>query len=118
MVKQLRLKIRTVIFICSILFISFLLFLFQNQNSGSFVCVNINGVTTYYDLNVDNEIVLNGGSNTLVIKDGYVFMKNANCPDKICIKQGKINKKGETISCLPNKITISISSDDDIDIIQ
>ena len=44
-------------------------------------------------------------------------MDYADCPDKICIKQGKINKKGQTISCLPNKISISISNNDDVDIV-
>ena len=116
--KQLKLKVRTVIFGCSILIISILLILFQNQDSGSFVCVNVDGNKTYYSLNKDQEITLNNGTNILMIKDGYAYMEFAKCPDKICIKQGKINKKGQTISCLPNKITVSITSDDDIDFIQ
>ena len=112
-----KLKIRTAIFSCSILFISLLLILLNNRENGSFVIVNNNGDISYYSLNVDNVIILNNGSNTLTIKDGYAYMSDANCPDKICMHQGKINKKGQTITCLPNKITVSISSDDDIDII-
>ena len=117
MEKRLKLKIRTVIFGCSILFISFFLIIFQNQDSGSFVCINIDGNNSYYLLNNNQKIVLNDGSNVLVIKDGYAYMDYADCPDKICIKQGKINKNGQTISCLPNKISISISNNDDVDIV-
>lgn len=119
MEKQLKskLKKRTAIFSCSILFISLFFILFNNRENGSLVVVNNNGNIFYYSLNVDNQIALNEGTNIVVIKDGYVYMEDANCPDKICIKQGKINKKGQTITCLPNKITISIRNDDDIDII-
>ena len=119
MEKQLKskLKIRTAIFSCSILFISLLLILLNNRENGSFVVVNINGDVSYYSLNVNNEIKLNNGSNTLTINDGNAYISDANCPDKICVHQGKINKKGQTITCLPNKITVSISSNDDMDII-
>ena len=119
MVKPLKskLKYRTAIFSCSILLIALILFIGQNHENGSFVVVNIDGNKAYYSLSKDKEIVLNDGSNTLVIKDGYAYMENATCPDKICIKQGKINKKGQTITCLPNKITVSIDNNDDIDII-
>lgn len=118
MEKQLKskLKYRTAIFSCSILLIALILFISQNHENGSFVVINIDGDKTYYSLNEDNKIDL--GTNIVIIKDGYVYMEYASCPDKICIKQGKINKKGQTITCLPNKITVSIDSDDDVDIIR
>lgn len=49
--------------------------------------------------------------NYVVIKDGEVFMKDANCPDKLCVKQGKISQAGETIICLPNRLVIKIIGD-------
>ena len=120
MEKQLKskLKYRTAIFSCSVLLIALILFISQNHENGSFVVVNIDDNKTYYSLSEDKEIVLNDGSNILVIENGYAYMKYATCPDKICIKQGKINKKGQTITCLPGKITVSIDSDDDVDIIR
>ncbi len=112
-----KLKIRTAIFSCSILFISIFLLIFHNHNSGSLVVVNKDGVKTYYSLSVDQTIDLD--SNTLVIEDGCAYMKYANCKDHICIKQGKIKLNGQTITCLPNKITVSITNNnDDLDVIQ
>lgn len=118
MVKLLKskLRIRTAIFSCSILIISIVLFLFTSNQKGENVIVNVDGDATSYSLYENQEIDL--GTNIVVIEDGYVYMKEANCPDKICIKQGKINKKGQTITCLPNKITVSIDSNDDIDVIR
>lgn len=67
-------------------------------------------------LNKNQTININN-CNTVVIKDGFVFMSKANCPDKLCIDQGKISKNGEQIICLPNQIVIAIISNqnDDID---
>lgn len=51
-----------------------------------------------------------GKYNTLMIKDGYVEMLEASCPDQICVNHRKIQKSGETIVCLPNKLIIEIDS--------
>lgn len=48
------------------------------------------------------------GHNKVVIADGEVWMESADCPDKLCISQGKISKTGQTIICLPNKTMVTI----------
>lgn len=42
------------------------------------------------------------------ISDGKVRVLDSTCPDKLCVHQGWISNVGETIVCLPNRITISI----------
>ena len=44
----------------------------------------------------------------LNIHNGYVEMEEADCPDKYCIKQGKIKNTGQTIVCLPHKVVVEI----------
>ncbi len=46
------------------------------------------------------------------IRDGKIKMKDSVCPLKLCIKQGYISKKGESIVCLPNRVTIEIVGGD------
>lgn len=41
-------------------------------------------------------------------KDGSVRFEESNCPDKICVKTGKLSKVGETAACLPNEIFLKI----------
>lgn len=54
---------------------------------------------------IDNEY----GKNVIIIKDGQVFMESGDCSDKTCVKQGKIMKTGQSIVCLPHRITVTIS---------
>lgn len=50
--------------------------------------------------------------NTLTIKDSRVYMTDANCPDKLCVKQKEIKENGENIICLPHKVIVKVVSDD------
>jgi hypothetical protein len=54
------------------------------------------------------DIVIDGHTNTLQIKDGYADMISADCPDQLCVKQRKIHYENETIVCLPNKLVVEI----------
>ncbi|MBE5937086.1 MAG: NusG domain II-containing protein [Lachnospiraceae bacterium] len=49
--------------------------------------------------------------NTIVIADNQVFMKEADCPDKYCVKTGAIKNINESIICLPNRIVVEICTD-------
>lgn len=48
------------------------------------------------------------GQNRLIIEDGKAYVTEADCPDGICVKQGKISRTGQTIVCLPHKLVIEI----------
>jgi Uncharacterized protein conserved in bacteria len=41
-------------------------------------------------------------------KDGSICFEESDCPDKICIKSGKLKTVGETAACIPNKIFLKI----------
>ena len=48
------------------------------------------------------------GVSIIEIKDGRVRMLSSPCPDKLCIKEGYIDKAGQVIICIPNRIVIKI----------
>jgi hypothetical protein len=58
----------------------------------------------------DTLLVIPGplGETTLRIQDKKVWVEKAPCPNKLCMRQGKISKPGESIICLPNRIVITI----------
>lgn len=65
-----------------------------------------------YDLRVDQEIKIDD-ENTLQIKNNEIKMIQATCPDHVCIKQGAISKKGQSIICLPHKLIVEVVSGDE-----
>lgn len=50
-----------------------------------------------------------GKRNVLVIQEGKAYMEEADCPDKLCVKQKAIERNGESIICLPHKLVIRIA---------
>jgi hypothetical protein len=51
------------------------------------------------------------GSNLVSVGDGGVKIIDADCPDKVCIKDGFKDKPGETLVCLPNKVIVEIKGE-------
>ena len=104
-------KKKDILIIVGILFIAFISFLVieLTKDEGAYVVVRVDGVEVgQYPLDLDGEYSLNGGTNILHIKDGKAYLVDAKCPDKLCVNQGSIDKGGETITCLPNKLTITV----------
>lgn len=84
-----------------------------NRDEGAYAVVSIDGVeTARYPLGTNGSYPLNGGTNLLIIKNGYAFMQEADCPDKLCVNQGKVRYTGQCIVCLPNRVTVTVSGAD------
>ena len=97
--------------ILGLLLLAGILYLLLNVNraEGGVAVVRVNGVVTErHPLNVDGTFPLNGGSNILVIRDGQAWLSEADCPDKLCVKQGRIHYSGQVITCLPNRLTVTV----------
>lgn len=89
------------------------------KEDGAYVVVRVDGKeVAKYSLTVDGEYELNGGTNVLKIEGGKAYLISANCPDHLCVKQGKVDESGETITCLPNRLTVTVyGSDRGVDLI-
>ena len=69
----------------------------NSQGDGGKAIVKIDGqVDKEFQLSEDEDYTINfkdGRYNTLSIKDGYVQMIEASCPDQICVNHKKIDRK-------------------------
>ena len=59
------------------------------------------------------EVVSSYGRNMVVIEDGKAFVKEADCPDKICVGMPKIAQEGEMICCLPHRLFLNVKNEED-----
>lgn len=79
------------------------------NGSAATVEVTVNGKKSgTYSLAENQEIKING-TNVLVIRDGKADMVEADCPDKLCVRQKPISKEGESLICLPNKVIVTVA---------
>ena len=54
--------------------------------------------------------------------DGSICFESSDCPDKVCVRTGRLNTVGQSAACLPNKLILKIvpknvHNSEDLDII-
>ena len=111
----LKINISVIIVILALLGISYLVVFFAFGNEGKYITIEKDGVLVgTYSLEAEQEIPLpdDEADNIVAIENGKAYMKEASCPDHLCMKQGKISKAGQTIVCLPNKVIVTVKDDD------
>lgn len=66
--------------------------------------ISLKNDTIFNLYNINNEYP----NMEICVKDGGIMITHSDCHDKICVHTGKINKKYQTIVCVPNKLVIQI----------
>ena len=92
------------------------LFLVLAPEKGNFAEVYVEGkkVAT---LSLNEDRILSLDHLRIVVMGGKVWVEEADCPNKICEKTGKISKNGQAIVCLPNKVAILIRGKGEVEAI-
>lgn len=93
--------------------------LFAAQNAST-VLVEIDGKEYgRYNLQEKNSQTLaiesKFGYNKIVIANGRVYVCESDCPDTLEIKAGAIQKAGQMLVCLPNRLVVRIEGRRDVD---
>ena len=101
-----------VILIIGILICAAGFYFFQaNREAGSDaqLVVKVNGEIVKTCSLKENQIFwLPGKTNQVLVHDGRVSMKEADCPDQICVHHVPIYRNHESIICLPNQVVLEI----------
>ncbi|MCM1567900.1 MAG: NusG domain II-containing protein [Roseburia sp.] len=85
----------------------------QDKQPGKYLRIIIDGeLYGEYSLEADRKILVQEvyGSNDVVIQEGTVFVEEADCPDKYCVKHHAIDRVNETIVCLPHRLVLEITA--------
>lgn len=98
-----------------------LVYLNYFRSPGNMVTVSVDGENYgMYPLSQDiTEDIYSGDNNQnhnrLVISGGEAYMETATCPDGICVAHKSIFRDGESIVCLPNRVVITVTTEDNTD---
>ena len=111
--KRLKADIIILVLVLMAALASFLVPIFLQSDSAGIINVYQDGALLYqYPLYEEQTVMVKGeqGYNLLLIGNGEVTVTDADCPDKLCIRQRAISRSGESIICLPHKLVIQIDS--------
>ena len=84
---------------------------------GEVLTIRTPDSNTEISLGIDGRHPVSGplGTAFLVVEDGRAHLENAPCPLKICEVMGPIDRSGQVIVCLPNRIVIKVSGQEEVD---
>ena len=68
--------------------------------------IDLSAVSEPYEIKIEGD----GGFNIISVEKDRIAVKDADCPDKLCVKQGFIDTGAYPIVCLPHKVTVSIEN--------
>ena len=107
--------LRDIILILAVLAVAAVLLIVARSHgeAGSYAVVMVrNDEIGRYSLAFDGIYAINDGKNTIEIRDGKVRMTEADCPNHLCVRQGWISFSGQSIVCLPNELSVTITGAD------
>lgn len=102
-----------VLILLFLLLLGTLLLLSLSGETGVTAEVYSNGkLVKTIDLLIDGEYRIESGGhyNIICVSGGKLSVKEADCPDQICVYFGEISKKGQSIICLPHDFIVVITS--------
>jgi hypothetical protein len=86
----------------------------KNTGGGTIAVISIDGeeyeridlskVTESYDIELSTQY----GHNTIHVEPGAISVTAADCPDLVCVNQGRISQGGIPIACVPHRLVIQI----------
>lgn len=107
-------KKNDIILICALLLVALAAWgvLRLTREQGGEAIVTVDGqLAATIPLSVDATLPIGaerGFCNTVEVSGGRVRMVVADCPDKLCVRQGWIRYDGESIVCLPHKLVVTV----------
>ena len=90
-----------------------ILHVFSSQQGQQVTVTQDGKILGVYDLTEENTLTFsdeNSGTNRLAIHYGEAYMEEADCPDKLCMRQKPISGKGESIICLPHRLAVEVTA--------
>ncbi|MBQ8868725.1 MAG: NusG domain II-containing protein [Oscillospiraceae bacterium] len=72
-------------------------------------------LVTALPMDSDTEYSVEESSVKVKIENGFAFISESDCKCKTCIGFGKLSKAGQSAVCLPQKVTVELFGESEID---
>ena len=116
--KRKLFSVLDIVIIVVVIVVATLAFLSQFNRSADNLCCVIrqNGEVLHTivldGIKADTQYLVDGEYKvTVVVSENGAFVKNTSCPDKLCEHTGEITRSGQSIVCLPAKVSVTLEND-------
>lgn len=81
------------------------------RNDGGYAEITENGeVIALLDLGDDCEYPVGGKYKIVItVKDASAYFSSSDCPDRVCVRTGKLEKAGDIAVCAPAGVAVRIT---------
>lgn len=110
-----KLKFADICIMLAVLLVAVVIFIFASGGETPTACIieingeefaryNLPALTDEKVIEIDNEY----GRNTIVIDKNGAAVTHSNCADKSEVNTGKITSSGQSLICLPHRLTVRL----------
>ena len=86
--------------------------LLLTRTGGSGGTVNVyGGEKLLWQCPLTSEGVFEAGSVTVAVENGAARVTASDCPDQLCVNSRSVDAPGESIVCLPNRVSVVIKGE-------
>lgn len=83
--------------------------LMSSADKGKTAIIKVDGEVVEI-ISLDGEYLEKEINGVMVCREnGEIYVKDSTCPDKVCVRSGKLSKSGESAVCAPNKVSVEIN---------
>jgi hypothetical protein len=93
-------------------------FIYGGSSGSSVITIQGEGGTWVFDADANETITVGGplGDTRISLNKGIVRVLDSPCDNKTCVAAGQIHAAGQWLSCLPNRVMVTIEgSKNDLD---
>lgn len=77
------------------------------HNEGKTCVISYDGIVEKR-INLEEDAAYHTHGVNIIVKDGEAFVSESSCPDGLCIKMKSAKNVGDSIICVPNKVSVRI----------
>ena len=101
------------VIVAAVLFAAALLFFFMRRGEAGdtvrvFVGNDLYTTISLSDPPAEHTVVTAHGTLTLSVTEAGVAVRDSDCPDGVCVRTGRIARRGESIVCVPLGVSVTV----------
>ena len=85
--------------------------LMSGGSSGNLTVTVCKDGKEVYNARLDEPTEIDVGGCVVSVTSDGVCIKEADCPDRLCVGQGRITKAGQSVICLPNRVSVYLTGE-------